>query len=52
VAPPEGSEEAGRRAGDRALIRRYPIGHFDIYVGQDFQQAVADQVDFLTTHLQ
>jgi uncharacterized protein len=52
VAPSEGAEKAGRRAGDRASIQRYPIGHFDIYVGKDFQQAVADQVGFLTKHLQ
>jgi pimeloyl-ACP methyl ester carboxylesterase len=28
-------------------VRRYPIGHFDIYVGDWFERAVADQTGFL-----
>jgi fermentation-respiration switch protein FrsA (DUF1100 family) len=35
----------------RAEIKRYPVGHFDIYVGEAWQQAVEDQTDFLTRHL-
>jgi len=35
----------------RAEVKRYPIGHFDIYVGEWFERAVADQVDFLKHHL-
>jgi pimeloyl-ACP methyl ester carboxylesterase len=35
----------------RAEIKRYPIGHFDIYVGEHFERAVSDQVDFLTRQL-
>jgi uncharacterized protein len=35
----------------RAEVQRYPIGHFDIYVGEGFEHAVADQVDFLKRHL-
>ena len=35
----------------RAELRRYPIGHFEIYVGEPFERAVADQVDFLMRHL-
>jgi fermentation-respiration switch protein FrsA (DUF1100 family) len=35
----------------RAEIKRYPIGHFDIYVGEAWEQAVADQTEFLTRHL-
>jgi len=35
----------------RAEIKRYPIGHFDIYTGQAFELAVADQIDFLDRHL-
>ena len=35
----------------RAEVKRYPIGHFDIYVGEWFERAVADQVDFLKRHL-
>ncbi len=32
-------------------ICRYPIGHFDIYVGDAFEQAVADQTEFYRRHL-
>ncbi len=34
-----------------AEIRRYPVGHFDIYVGEMFERAVADQAEFLTRTL-
>jgi fermentation-respiration switch protein FrsA (DUF1100 family) len=35
----------------RAEVKRYPFGHFDIYVGEPFEQAVSDQVEFLRRHL-
>ena len=35
----------------RAEVKRYPIGHFDIYRGEPFERAVADQTDFLVRHL-
>ena len=35
----------------RAEVKRYPIGHFDIYVGEAFERAVSDQTDFLKRHL-
>jgi pimeloyl-ACP methyl ester carboxylesterase len=35
----------------RAEIKRYPVGHFDIYVGDAWERAVADQTDFLRRHL-
>ena len=31
-----------------AQIRRYDVGHFDIYVGEPFERAVTDQTAFLT----
>lgn len=34
-----------------AEIKRYPIGHFDVYVGDWWERAVADQTEFLTRHL-
>ena len=42
--------EAARKA-PRAEVKHYPIGHFDIYTGQWFDRAVADQAAFLTRHL-
>ena len=35
----------------RGEIRRYPVGHFEIYVGEPFERAVADQTEFLTRAL-
>ncbi|MDQ6745379.1 MAG: alpha/beta fold hydrolase [Actinomycetota bacterium] len=32
-------------------IRRYPVGHFDIYLGAAWEQAVSDQTDFLVRSL-
>jgi pimeloyl-ACP methyl ester carboxylesterase len=48
VAPAEAAEKAAKRAGHLSEVRRYPIGHFDIYVGEDFERSVADQIRFLT----
>jgi fermentation-respiration switch protein FrsA (DUF1100 family) len=35
----------------RAEVKRYPFGHFDIYVGTAFEEAVSDQAAFLSRHL-
>ncbi|WP_249011479.1 alpha/beta hydrolase [Conexibacter sp. DBS9H8] len=34
-------------AAPRGEIKRYPVGHFDVYVGEPFERAVADQIAFL-----
>lgn len=39
------------RAAPRGEIKRYPVGHFDIYVGETWEHAVADQTEFLARHL-
>ncbi len=51
VAPPAAAEACAHRAGARSEIRRYDIGHFDIYVGDGFERAVQDQIDFFTRTL-
>lgn len=51
VAPASAAEDAARRAGPRAEVRRYDIGHFDIYVGEGFERAVSDQTEFFTRTL-
>ncbi len=33
--------------GEKADIHVYPIGHFDIYTGEAFETAVANQIKFL-----
>jgi fermentation-respiration switch protein FrsA (DUF1100 family) len=35
----------------RGEVKRYPIGHFDIYRGEPFERAVRDQTEFLLRHL-
>lgn len=35
----------------RGEVRLYPFGHFDIYLGEPFEQAVADYLDFLSRHV-
>jgi fermentation-respiration switch protein FrsA (DUF1100 family) len=35
----------------RGEVKRYPVGHFEIYVGEPFEQAVADQTEFLARTL-
>ena len=35
----------------RAEVKRYPVGHFDIYLGEPFEHAVRDQTEFLVRHL-
>jgi fermentation-respiration switch protein FrsA (DUF1100 family) len=46
ITPAAPAVAAGARA-PWSQVRRYPGGHFDIYVGEGFERAVADQVSFL-----
>lgn len=50
VAPAEATLRHAGRA-PRGEIRRYPVGHFDIYLGDAFERVVADQLAFLRTHV-
>lgn len=40
-----------RRAGNKATVERYPIGHFGIYLGEHFERAVRSQTAFFKNHL-
>jgi uncharacterized protein len=51
ICPPAAAEKAGWEATGRAEVRRYPIGHFDVYVGEARERAIADQLHFLRRHL-
>jgi fermentation-respiration switch protein FrsA (DUF1100 family) len=46
ITPPDAAVAAAARA-PWSQLRRYPGGHFDIYVGEGFERAVGDQVAFL-----
>jgi|GEM_PF-1710919 len=37
--------------GRGLVLQVYPIGHFDIYVGDDFEKGVGDQLAFFKKHL-
>lgn len=51
VAPPQAAQDAAFRASGRAEVRTYPIGHFEVYAGEPFERALADQLRFLRRHL-
>ena len=50
VAPARAALRHAARA-PHAEVRTYPIGHFEIYWGEWFERAVADQLAFLRRHL-
>jgi fermentation-respiration switch protein FrsA (DUF1100 family) len=50
TTPPGPAVRAAERA-PRGELRRYPVGHFAIYLGETFEQVVADQVDFLSRYV-
>ena len=50
VAPAKATLRHAAKA-PRGEIRRYPVGHFDIYVGEQFERVVADQLAFLEEHV-
>lgn len=51
VTPPSAVDETVNALGKYAEVKRYPIGHFDIYLGDNFEKAVRDQIAFFTRHL-
>lgn len=50
TTPPEPAARAAERSPNTEL-RRYPIGHFEIYSGRGFERAVTDQTEFLVRTL-
>jgi pimeloyl-ACP methyl ester carboxylesterase len=51
VVSVKAAQDAAFRASGRAEVRTYPVGHFDVFVGEAFERAVADQLHFLRRHL-
>jgi pimeloyl-ACP methyl ester carboxylesterase len=47
IAPVKSVHEVGEILGDRAEKLSFDCGHFDIYVGEVFEQSVGRQVEFL-----
>lgn len=50
VAPPGPTRKYAARA-PRGEVTLHQAGHFDIYVGDDFERNVADQLGFLARHV-
>lgn len=49
---PSAETVASAKTAPNGEIKRYDAGHFDIYLGAPFEVVVADQIDFLTRHLE
>jgi dienelactone hydrolase len=45
------STEVEKELRKHADVKHYPIGHFDIYTGSDFEKSVSDQIAFFKKHL-
>ena len=45
------SAETEKELRKYAEIKHYPIGHFDIYTGENFERSVSDQIEFLKKYL-
>ncbi|WP_197740024.1 alpha/beta fold hydrolase [Mycolicibacterium sp. P9-64] len=48
---PAGATRRHAEKAPRADIREYQCGHFDIYLGEPFQRATADYLEFLLRHV-
>jgi uncharacterized protein len=51
IAPPAAARAAAWQAKGRVEVREYPCAHFDIYVDEWRERAIADQLHFLRRHL-
>jgi dienelactone hydrolase len=47
LAAPDSHVRIADNLGDKATVKTYPIGHFDIYKGAHFEQAFQDQMEFI-----
>jgi cephalosporin-C deacetylase-like acetyl esterase len=51
VTPPSAVQQTINELGQYAEVKHYPIGHFDVYLDANFEQSIADQVDFFKKHI-
>jgi dienelactone hydrolase len=51
LTPKSAAEETIKQLGKYAEPKYYPIGHFDIYHGANFERCVHDQLKFFEKHL-
>ncbi|GGK61456.1 alpha/beta hydrolase [Nocardia camponoti] len=50
ITPPAATRKAAERT-KHAVVKEYPIGHFDVYFDDHFELAVRDQTEFLVSVL-
>ncbi len=43
----ESVEKVAKIMGDQCRVITYPIDHFEIYQGEDFEHAIQDMLEFL-----
>ena len=51
ITPKSAAEETEKKLRNFAEVKNYPIGHFDIYFGDNFEKSVSDQLEFFKKHL-
>jgi pimeloyl-ACP methyl ester carboxylesterase len=51
ITPISAAKETEAGLGNYAEVKHYPIGHFDIYFRDNFEQSVKDQLVFFEKHL-
>jgi fermentation-respiration switch protein FrsA (DUF1100 family) len=51
IIPKSAAVETEKQLGKYGEAIYYPIGHFDIYIGDNFEKAVSDQLEFFKKHL-
>ncbi|MBX3189207.1 MAG: alpha/beta hydrolase [Labilithrix sp.] len=51
VVPVDAAERAASLAKEKATVLKYPADHFDVYEGELFERAVADELAFFERHL-
>jgi len=47
IVAPDSHVRVAEILGEKVTVRKYPIGHFEIYRGHHFDKAFRDQIDFL-----
>ncbi len=47
LVSPNSHVKAAKALGNKATVKSFPIGHFDIYEGDCFEQAVQEKLNFL-----
>ena len=50
LAPAKSTIQAAKKA-PRGELKIYPLKHFEVYVGEAFEQVIADQIEFLRKNL-